>query len=114
VYDHKCGKHHTDVSTEDYAIFSSSSFDANEYANAVLAGEPYPGTKPPATSTPTTFQAPPKTPVAPTSTGHEDLSVALAKLNFGIDDVSKQLRAVVRQPVIPATPPYNRHYTQRL
>lgn len=81
----------------DYALFANPSFDANEYANAVLAGEPYPAaSKPPTTSTRANFQVPPKTPLAASSAGQEDLSVALAKLNYGIDDVSKQLRGVVR------------------
>lgn len=94
VHNHKRRKHHhTNASTPDYAVFANPSFDANEYANAVLAGESYTRTKPPASSTRTSS----KTPVAPTSTGREDLSVALAQLNFGIDDVSKQLRGVVRQ-----------------
>jgi len=93
---HECGKHHTYASTVDYLTFANPSFDANEYANAVLAGEQYPNTKPPPTSTRTTFQTTPKTAVTSSSTGREDLSVALAQLNFGIDDVSKQLRGVVR------------------
>lgn len=81
----------------EYATFTNPSFDVNEYANAVLAGEPYPPVaKPPATATRANFQNPPKTPIASSSAGQEDLSVALAKLNFGIDDVSKQLRGVVR------------------
>ena len=29
----------------------------------------------------------------------EDISVAIAKLNYGIDDVSKQIKNVVRRPV---------------
>ncbi|KAF8316421.1 hypothetical protein DL93DRAFT_2148754 [Clavulina sp. PMI_390] len=89
-----------------YAIFASPSFDVNEYANAILAGEPYPPPAlPPVTATKTTFQSasngpatlPPKTPIvaSTSSSGQEDLSVALAKLNFGIDDVSKQLRGVI-------------------
>lgn len=85
----------------DYSTFAHPSFDANEYANAVLAGEPYLAVAQAApltaslTATRTNF---PKTPTAPVSSsaGQEDLSVALAKLNFGIDDVSKQLRGVVR------------------
>ncbi|KAI9456296.1 Golgi transport complex subunit 5-domain-containing protein [Russula earlei] len=52
----------------DYTIFESPEFDASEYANAVLAAlEP----------------------------AKEDISVAITKLNYGIDDVSKQIKNVV-------------------
>jgi hypothetical protein len=62
-------------------------FDANEYANAVLAGEQYK----PSQSKRTTKS------VSTTNEGaKEDISVAIAKLSFGIEDVSKQLKTVVR------------------
>jgi len=62
-------------------------FDANEYANAILAGEQYK----PSQSKRTTKN------VSTTNEGaKEDISVALAKLSFGIEDVSKQLKTVVR------------------
>ncbi|KAI0267074.1 Golgi transport complex subunit 5-domain-containing protein [Gloeopeniophorella convolvens] len=69
----------------DYAVFASSDFDANEYANAVLAGEPYPS------------QPGSSKPAKPTGLepAKEDISVAIAKLNYGIDDVSKQIKNVV-------------------
>jgi hypothetical protein len=78
----------------DYSVFASSDFDPNEYANATLAGEPYPpqtqshtqgtGVKLPALKT--TGLEPAK----------EDISVAISKLDFGIEDVSKQIKNVVR------------------
>ncbi|KAJ7072504.1 Golgi transport complex subunit 5-domain-containing protein [Mycena amicta] len=50
----------------DYSVFTSTDFDPNEYANAVLAGE-----------------------------SKEDISVAISKLSAGVDDVSKQIKSVV-------------------
>ncbi|CAL1706796.1 unnamed protein product [Somion occarium] len=71
----------------DYSVFASSDFDPNEYANAVLAGESYPpqlgNLK--SKSTKTTGLAP----------ANEDISVAISKLNFNIEDVEKQLKNVV-------------------
>ncbi|KAI0044340.1 hypothetical protein FA95DRAFT_1497209 [Auriscalpium vulgare] len=69
----------------EYAVFASPDFDANEYANAILAGEPYPA------------QAGASKPVklAGVEPAKEDISVAIAKLNYGIDDVSKQIKNVV-------------------
>ncbi|KAH9023597.1 Golgi transport complex subunit 5-domain-containing protein [Lactarius deliciosus] len=69
----------------DYAIFATSEFDPNEYANTVLAGEPYPPQ--PGSSRPTKISG--------LEPAKEDISVAIAKLNYGIDDVSKQIKNVV-------------------
>ncbi|KAH9032641.1 Golgi transport complex subunit 5-domain-containing protein [Lactarius hengduanensis] len=69
----------------DYAIFATPEFDPNEYANTVLAGEPYPPQ--PGSSRPAKI-----TGLEPAK---EDISVAIAKLNYGIDDVSKQIKNVV-------------------
>ncbi|RDX50077.1 hypothetical protein OH76DRAFT_1437882 [Lentinus brumalis] len=69
----------------DYAVFALPHFDPNDYANAILAGEPYPpqpGKSKPAKSTG----------LAPAS---EDVSVAISKLTFSLDDVEKQLKNVV-------------------
>ncbi|TBU41671.1 Golgi transport complex subunit 5-domain-containing protein [Dichomitus squalens] len=69
----------------DYAVFVLPEFDPNDYANAILAGEPYP---PQAGKT-----KPVKNPgLAPAS---EDVSVAISKLTFNLDDVEKQLKNVV-------------------
>jgi hypothetical protein len=80
----------------DYSVFATPEFDANEYANALLAGEPYP----PQQYTGTAKPAPTKPPgVEPAK---EDISVAISKLNFGIEDVSKQIKHVVRSLVLDA------------
>jgi hypothetical protein len=68
----------------EYSVFASPNFDANEYANAVLAGEPYPVTK---------------TGAGRSATGSrfvkEDVSVAIGRLDSGIEDISKRLKTVV-------------------
>ncbi|KAG6832504.1 hypothetical protein H0H87_001429 [Tephrocybe sp. NHM501043] len=70
----------------DFAVFSSSNFDANEYANAILAGEPYPSDA----------KHSGKLPVSPQDLpAKEDISVSISKLTFSIDDVSKQIKNVV-------------------
>ncbi|KAG5637228.1 hypothetical protein H0H81_005350 [Sphagnurus paluster] len=72
----------------DFAVFSSPQFDANEYANTILAGEPYPpaSDSKPASKLTVSPQDPP---------AKEDISVAISKLTFSIDDVSKQIKTVV-------------------
>lgn len=64
----------------EYSVFSIPDFDANDYANAILAGEAYP-------DAPKSQQPDPST--------KEDISVAISKLTFGIDDVSKQIKLLV-------------------
>ncbi|KAI5123858.1 hypothetical protein M0805_005675 [Coniferiporia weirii] len=81
-----------------YAAFAASNFDANEYANAILAGEPFP---PPTSATgalqlpdgKASKQAPALSSLS--EPAKEDISVAISKLTVGIDDVSKQLKNVV-------------------
>jgi hypothetical protein len=63
----------------------------NEYANAVLAGELYPA---PAAGARAAGRGAPK----------EDVSVVIAKLDAGLEDVSKQLKGVVRTPFSPSPP----------
>ncbi|KAG2015937.1 hypothetical protein CC2G_009155 [Coprinopsis cinerea AmutBmut pab1-1] len=81
----------------DYSVFANPDFDPNEYANAILAGEPYPAsssdhpgkgghTKSSTAASKGTYQD---------SIGKEDISVAISKLTFGIDDVSKQIKSLV-------------------
>jgi len=71
----------------DYPVFASEDFDANDYANAILAGEPYPSQPgAPRLSKPTGI----------IDTAREDISVAIGKLDAGIEDVSKQIKHVVR------------------
>ncbi|KAL5507113.1 hypothetical protein ACEPAH_6569 [Sanghuangporus vaninii] len=77
-----------------YDAFAVPDFDANEYANAILAGEPFP----PPHATSTRQHQPGR--IAKTSSlisepAKEDISVAISKLTVGIDDVSKQLKNVV-------------------
>lgn len=80
----------------DYAVFAHPDFDPNDYANAVLAGELYPATSanPPVSATLKSFKA---APAKNTSTGSdaEDISVAISKLTFNLDDVEKQIKHVV-------------------
>lgn len=66
-------------------MFASSDFDPNEYANAVLAGEPYPPQAGKSRTTKSTGLAP----------ANEDISVAISKLNYNIEDADKQLKNVV-------------------
>ncbi len=69
----------------DYAIFASDDFDANEYANAVLAGEQYDAVR---------VLSSVKL-IAPEPSAKEDISIAISKLTFGVDDVSKQIKTLV-------------------
>ncbi|KAF8972928.1 Golgi transport complex subunit 5-domain-containing protein [Flammula alnicola] len=75
----------------EYSVFASPDFDPNEYANAILAADTYP---------------PSESKLVPRASTHskgsaqdliakEDISVAISKLTFGIDDVSKQIRNLV-------------------
>jgi hypothetical protein len=72
------------IGCADYAIFANPDFDPNDYANSILAGELYLPHSGKSTATKTSE------PLA-----KEDISVAISKLNFGIDDVTKQIKAVV-------------------
>jgi hypothetical protein len=71
-----------------YAPFAYPDFDSNEYANATLAGDPYPYPSPTTTSKSSLLK--------PQPVAKEDISVAISKLNFGIEDVAKQIKSVVR------------------
>ncbi|KAK0195221.1 Golgi transport complex subunit 5-domain-containing protein [Armillaria mellea] len=73
----------------DYSVFAGPEFDPNDYANAVLAGEPYV-----LPSDIRTKPVLPSTRVVETP-GKEEISIAISKLTFGIDDVSKQIKALV-------------------
>ncbi|KIJ67605.1 hypothetical protein HYDPIDRAFT_84403 [Hydnomerulius pinastri MD-312] len=74
----------------DYSVFAIPNFDANEYANAVLAGEPYPPS-----SSVQQIQSKPRTAISILEPAKEDISVAISKLDLGIEDVSKQIKALV-------------------
>lgn len=75
------------IPADSYAAFASSDFDAKEYANAILAGEPFRAQT--STLKPTRVDL---------EVGKEDISVAISKLNLGIEDVSKQIKSVVGPP----------------
>jgi hypothetical protein len=77
----------------DYPLFTNPDFDANDYANAILAGEPYPQVHQ------TQSGIKPRTGAALES-AKEDISVAISKLDLSIEDVSKQIKALVRYHVI--------------
>ena len=73
----------------DYSLFASSDFDPNEYANAILATDHHPEFK---------LGNKPSTPLKTSthdSIAKEDISMAISKLTFGIEDVSKQIRNLV-------------------
>ncbi|KAF9484491.1 hypothetical protein BDN70DRAFT_825599 [Pholiota conissans] len=75
----------------DYSTFASPDFDPNEYANAILAADTYPPADGKlATKAPSQTKATVQDPIA-----KEDISVAISKLTFGIEDVSKQIRNLV-------------------
>ncbi|KAH6914164.1 Golgi transport complex subunit 5-domain-containing protein [Coprinopsis sp. MPI-PUGE-AT-0042] len=74
----------------DYSVFASQDFNPNDYANAILAGEPYP----PSTSDGKGSFKQSKA-SHQDSVGKEDISVAISKLTFGIDDISKQIKSLV-------------------
>ncbi|KAG1765762.1 Golgi transport complex subunit 5-domain-containing protein [Suillus occidentalis] len=71
----------------EYSLFTIPDFDANDYANAILAGDPYPQAH-------QTQHAKPRTGTALES-AKEDISVAISKLDFSIEDVSKQIKSLV-------------------
>lgn len=69
----------------DYSVFAKSTFDPNDYANAILAGEPYPPQPGKSRTTKSSSLAP----------ANEDISVAISKLNLSIEDADKQLKNAV-------------------
>ncbi|KAI0036874.1 Golgi transport complex subunit 5-domain-containing protein [Vararia minispora EC-137] len=70
----------------DHSVFALADFDANDYANAILAGESYP----PQPGVPRVSKPP-----GIIDTAREDISVAIGKLDTGIEDVSRQIKNVV-------------------
>jgi conserved oligomeric Golgi complex subunit 5 len=72
----------------DYSPFSGPVFDPNDYANAVLAGEPYMPAEELRTGAP-----PPR--IGPEASSKEEISVAISKLSSGIENVSKQIKSLV-------------------
>ena len=82
------------MSSTDFTVFASADFNPSEYANAILAGEPYP-----AATDPKSQSAVPGKPVQEPP-AKEDISEAISKLIHGIDDVTKQIKKLVR-PIEP-------------
>ena len=77
------------MSSLDYSIFSAPDFNPNEYASSILSSES--GSE---------FKSSSKSPAhlkgfGQDSVAKEDISVAISKLTFGIEDVSKQIRHLV-------------------
>ncbi|KAI9635240.1 Golgi transport complex subunit 5-domain-containing protein [Dioszegia hungarica] len=73
----------------DQAPFLSDRFDVHAYANAVLAGQAYrPDDEPVQNGEASTVKAG----TASTGSGKGDIGMELAKLNHGIEDVTKHLR----------------------
>ncbi|KAI0768405.1 Golgi transport complex subunit 5-domain-containing protein [Irpex lacteus] len=86
----------------DHSVFALPEFDPNEYANAVLAGEPYPhpsgGAAPPGKPPgPNNLKSPSVVKTSGSGSGNnaEDVSVAISKLTYNIEDMEKQLKNVV-------------------
>lgn len=73
--------------TLDYSIFAAPDFNPNEYANTILASDA------PSTCDPKTVS---KAKISvQDSVTKEDISVAISKLSYGIEDVSKQIKNLV-------------------
>ncbi|KAG2153694.1 Golgi transport complex subunit 5-domain-containing protein [Suillus bovinus] len=68
------------------SLFIIPDFNANDYANAILAGEPYPQVQ--------TQYAKPRTGTTLES-AKEGVSVAISKLDLSIEDVGKQIKSLV-------------------
>ncbi|KAI6046013.1 hypothetical protein EDC04DRAFT_2864916 [Pisolithus marmoratus] len=95
----------------DHNVFGTPEFDANEYANAVLSGEPYPSPSTTIPSLPTGSSTAAHALGQPQMGGSrprsmlgtlsllepakEDISVAISKLDLGIEDVSKQIKTLI-------------------
>ena len=70
------------MSSLDYAIFAAPDFNTNEYANAILASDSSGGRGIKHSTQ--------------DSVSKDDISLAISKLTFGIEDVSKQIKNLVR------------------
>lgn len=89
----------------DHAPFISPKFNVNAYANAILAGEPYdPEAQIPAPPVQSEGNASSSNDLAEGNDGtiasgslnvKGDVGLALAKLNYGIDDVTQQLHQII-------------------
>ncbi|KAF8629271.1 hypothetical protein AX17_005850 [Amanita inopinata Kibby_2008] len=75
----------------EFAVFASSDFNPSEYANAILAGESYPPPKE------ARSQSHASTKFGRDPQAKEDVSQAISKLDFNIDDIAKQIKQLVSQ-----------------
>ncbi|PFH52012.1 hypothetical protein AMATHDRAFT_2501 [Amanita thiersii Skay4041] len=74
----------------EFSTFTALDFNPSDYANAILSGEPYPtpaDTKPDHVLSKFNLDPP----------AREDLSEAISKLTYNIDDVTKQIKYLVAQ-----------------
>ena len=73
------------MSFPEFSIFASPDFSQSEYANAILAGDSYPESK-----------SLPFLRLAQEPSARENISDAIAKLTYGIDDITKQIKNLVK------------------
>ena len=79
----------TKMSSLDYSIFAAPDFNPNEYASSILSSEPGSDSKSNSKSSAHLKG------FGQDSVTKDDISVAISKLSFGIEDVSKQIRHLV-------------------
>ncbi|KAF8894946.1 Golgi transport complex subunit 5-domain-containing protein [Gymnopilus junonius] len=79
----------------DYSVFASPDFDPNEYANAILSADSSSSTYPASESKPAVTDTSILKGPTQESIAKGDISMAISKLSFGIEDVSKQIRSLV-------------------
>lgn len=77
------------MSSLDYSIFAAPDFNPNEYASSILSSESGSDSKLNSKNSAHLKG------FGQDSVTKEDISVAISKLSFGIDDVSKQIRHLV-------------------
>jgi hypothetical protein len=88
--------------SQEYATFLHPSFDPNSFAHSIVNNEPYP----PPTATISDANNGPAAPggfmKGLGGTREEGVSVtdALSRLNFGVEDLNRQLKAEVRQRLV--------------
>ncbi|KAF8659226.1 hypothetical protein AX16_001886 [Volvariella volvacea WC 439] len=78
------------MSSTEYAVFARPDFDPNEYATAILSGESYEPSDANNKAVTKTRRSSAVEPLA-----KEDISVAISKLNTGIDDVTRKIKSLV-------------------
>lgn len=79
------------MSSLDYSIFATTDFNPNDYANAILSSDTGLDAKAGGKGSSSFL-----TGSTQDSVTKEDISVAISKLTSGIEDISKQIRNLVR------------------